>query len=57
MRMFGVGLEGHEVHNVDDADLEVGNALTEHLDRSQPFEGGDVGGAGHHHVGLFAGRA
>src|ERR1019366_1832597 len=45
---------GQEVHDVDDADLQVGNVRAEHLHRGQRFEGGDIAGAGHHDVGLAA---
>ena len=53
--MLGAGLEGHQVHDVDDADLEFGDVLAQHFDRGQRFERGDIAGAGHHHVGLAAG--
>ena len=48
--VFGRGLQGHEVNDVDHADLEVGDLFAEKGDGGQGFEGGYVSAAGHDHV-------
>src|ERR1017187_5012217 len=53
--MLGAGLKGHEVHDVNDADFEVGNVLAEHFHGGQRLQRGDIAGAGHHYVGFVAG--
>src|SRR5260370_5656097 len=52
MRMFAGRLDGHQVDDVDDADFNVGEMLTEQIHGGKSFEGWNVTGAGHHHVGL-----
>ncbi len=52
--MLALRLEGHQVHDVDDADLQVGKVLAQHLDGGQRFERGHIAGAGHHYVGVAA---
>ena len=49
VRMFGGGLQGHEVHYVHDTDAEVGNAGAEQADSGQGFHGGHVSAAGDNH--------
>ena len=47
--MLGCGLQGHEVHDVDDADAQVGNALAQQAYGGQSLHGGHVAAAGHDH--------
>ena len=54
VRVLGVGLEPHQVDDVDDPDLEVGQVLAQEVDGRQRLERRDVAGAGHHDVGLAA---
>ena len=48
------GCKRHQVDDVDDPDLELGNVLPQQVDRRQRFERRDVAGAGHHDIGLTA---
>ena len=50
--MLARRLELHQVHDVDDPNLEVRQVLPEQRDRRQRFERRHVAGAGHHDVGL-----
>ena len=52
--MLLLGLEAHQVDDVDDADLELGQVLADQVDRGQRLERGDVAGAGDDDVGLAA---
>ena len=45
VRMFGGGLEFHEIDDVDDADFEVGEIFSEDGDGGKDFESGDIAGA------------
>ena len=45
-------LERHQVHHVDDADLELGGVAAEQVDRGEGLERRHVAAAGHHHVRL-----
>ena len=47
-----VGLEPHQVDDVDDADPQVGQVLAEDVDRGERLQRRDVAGAGHHDVRL-----
>ena len=54
-RPCGCSRGGHEpveVHHVDEADLEIGEVLTQQHHRRQRLLGGNVAGTGHHHVRL-----
>src|ERR1700730_698019 len=51
VRMFGDGLQGHQVHDVDDADAKVGDIFAEQGHGSENFESGNIAGAGHDNVG------
>ncbi len=52
--MLGVGLQAHQVHDVDDAHPQLGQVLAQQRDRGEGLERRDVAGAGHHHVGIAA---
>ena len=50
--MLRLGLEAHEVDDVDDAHLQVGQLLAQDGGRGERLEGRDVAAAGEHDVGL-----
>jgi hypothetical protein len=50
-------LQAHEVDDVDDADLELGQVLAQERRGGQHLQGGDVARATQDHVGLGAGVA
>src|SRR5437868_1474647 len=54
MRVLGGGLELEQVHDVDKANLELGEFFPKQDTGSQGFLGGDVAAADQHHVGFFA---
>jgi hypothetical protein len=54
VRVLGGGLELHQVDDVDDADLQLGEMLAEDRDGGQDLQGGGVTAAGHHDIRLFA---
>src|SRR5882672_4074786 len=45
VRMFAGRLQGHEVHDIDDADLEIGKMLAKKIDRGQRFQSLHIAGA------------
>ncbi|MGY3465331.1 hypothetical protein ACVW0I_002202 [Bradyrhizobium sp. LM6.11] len=47
-------LQGHQVDDIDDAHLQVGQCLAQEVDRGERFQRRHVTGAGHHHVGLLS---
>jgi hypothetical protein len=51
--MFGVRLEAHQIHDIDDPDLQVGEEAAEHRRGRESLEGRDISGASHHDVGEF----
>ena len=52
VRVLGGRRELEEIHDVDEADLQVREVLAQQHDGGQRFLGRDVAGAGHHDVGL-----
>src|SRR5215212_2483524 len=46
--------EGHQVHDVDDADLEFGGAIAQPVRGRHGLQGGDVAGTAENDVGLFS---
>ena len=54
VRALGVGLELHQVDDIDHPDFQLGKVLTENGNGGQDLQGGDIAAAGHHHVGLGA---
>src|SRR6266478_7410504 len=50
VRMFGGGLDRHQVDHVDHPDLDVGKILAKQVNRGQCFEGRNIARARHHHV-------
>ena len=48
--VLGVGLEAHQVHHVDDPNLQIGEMVTEDGDRGQGLQRGGVTAAGQYHV-------
>ena len=52
--MLRLRLEAHEVDDVDDPDLQVGQVLAQDVHRGQRLERRDVAGAGHDDVRLDA---
>ena len=42
-------LQGHQVDDIDDTNLQRRQLLTQDFDRGQGFEGGHIARAGHHH--------
>ena len=47
-------LQGHQIDDIDDADLQVGNVTAQQIDRSERFQGRNIAGASHHDVGFAA---
>ena len=54
VRMLAGRLESHQIDDVDDANLQVGQFAAENIDGGQRFDRRHVAAAGHHHVGLAA---
>src|SRR5262245_48705113 len=54
VRMFGAGLQGHDVDDVDDADFQLRTMLSQHLDCGECFESWDIASAGHDDIWLVA---
>ena len=54
VRVLRRRLEAHQVDDVDEADLQLGQVLADQVDRGQRLEGRDVAGAGDDDVGLAA---
>ena len=54
VRVLARRLQLHQVHDVDDADLQLREVLAKQLDRGQRLQRGHVAAAGHDHVGLAA---
>ena len=54
MRVLAVGLEAHQVDDVHDADLELGEVLAQQLRGGERLERRHVAGAREHDVGLAA---
>ena len=54
MRMFALRLQCHQVHNIDNTNLEIGEMLSQKINSGQCFERRDIPRASHHHVGLGA---
>ena len=52
--VLGLGLQAHEVDDVHDADLELGEVAAQQVHRRQRLERGHVAAAGHDHVGIRA---
>ena len=52
--MLGVGLEAHQVDDVDDANLELGQVLAQDRGGGERLERRDVAAAAEHDVGLAA---
>ena len=52
--MFGAGLQGHNIDDINDANFEARTMLPQHLDRSEGFERWDISGASHDDVGFVA---
>src|ERR1700738_4203319 len=52
--MFGGRLNGHQVNDIDDADFDVGELLTEQIHGGKSFESWNIAGTGHYHIRLSA---
>ncbi len=52
--MLARRLQLHQVHDVDDADLQIRSVLPEEIDGGERLQRRDIAAAGHHHVGLAA---
>src|SRR5437879_13611992 len=50
MRMFGLGLDGHQVNHIDDPDLDISKVLAQQIDGRKRLERRDISGTGHHHI-------
>jgi hypothetical protein len=50
VRVFGVGLQSHQVHHVDHPDLEFRKVGAQQVGGGQDLQGGDVTGAREYHV-------
>ena len=51
VRMVGRRVESHQVDHVDEPEHQVGDVAAQQVGRGQQLHGGDVAGAGQHHVG------
>jgi isoamylase len=54
VRILAVGLQGHQIDDIDDADFDVGKMLAQEIDSGQSFQRGDVTGTSHNGVRLGA---
>jgi hypothetical protein len=54
VRVLTGGLERHEIHHVDDADLQVWKMSAKQIHRCQSFERRTVAGACHHDIRVGA---
>src|SRR6185437_16693574 len=52
VRMFGWGLDRHQVHHINDADLDVRKVLAKQIDRRECLQSWNVPGAGHNDIWL-----
>ena len=52
MRMLARRLQGHEVDDIHDSDADVRNVVSQERYGCESFEGGNIAGAGHDHVGV-----
>jgi hypothetical protein len=52
VRMLCLRLQGHQINNIDDTDLEVRHMLEQEIDGSKCLERRHVARAGHDHIGL-----
>src|SRR5437870_3777137 len=52
VRMFARRLQGHQVHDVNDADLKIGKVLAKKINRRQRLQCWHIAGASHHNVRL-----
>ena len=52
VRMLGDGLQRHQIHDVHNADFEIGNMLTQQRDGGQRLQRRHVTGAGHYDIGI-----
>src|SRR5215216_7165823 len=50
MRMLALRLQRHQIHDIDDADLQFGQVLAQHRNSRKRFERWYVSRAGHYHV-------
>src|SRR6266436_7868861 len=54
MRMLSLGLQLHEIHDVDDTNLQLGRVPAEEVDGSESLQRRHVSAANHYDVGLLA---
>src|ERR1051325_2959473 len=54
VRMFLMRLQGHQIDNIDDPDLELRQMLPKEGHCRQSFQSRHIAGAGHHNIGLAA---
>jgi hypothetical protein len=52
--MFCLGLQGHQIDNIDNTNLEVRDALANEIDSSESLKRRHVAGASHHYIRLTA---
>ena len=52
VRMFRVRFQLEEIDYVDEANLQIRKPLAQNSDSGQRFHGGNISGAGHHHIRL-----
>lgn len=50
--MLGLGLEGHEIDDIDDSDFDGGEMVAEPVHSGEGFEGGNISGASHDDIGF-----
>ena len=54
VRVVAVGLELEQIHDVDEADLELGKVLAKQSGSGESFLCADITATGHDNVGFFA---
>src|SRR4026209_2771374 len=54
MRMLSLGLQLHEIHDVDDTHLQVGRVTAEEVDGSQSLQCRHISPASHYNIRLLA---
>ena len=52
--MFARGLQGHQIHHVDHADLQVRQILSQEVDCGEGLKRRNISAARHHHVRFAA---
>src|SRR5258705_9275799 len=52
VRVLALRLKSHQIHSVDDANLQIGKALAQDVDSGKGLERRNVSGTGHYDIGF-----